>query len=140
MKQKLLTIITCLLLTVFTAKLCQAVDNTSQTYSIIMSSDKIELTEGEIDLGGDLMGKLDRFTPDPIEITTTSGGISIQFNANLGDVTVGITNAFGATVYSTIINSAVQTTLFIPTQNFPSGTYSITISNSNGSASGDFNI
>ena len=62
-----------------------------------------------------------------VELYATS--IEIHFNANLGNLTVEVTNQEGVVVFQEKLNATTGSALIVPTQNWASGTYSIRILN-----------
>lgn len=89
----------------------------------------------EIILYGDL---LFNNNPNAIRASATDDAVYIWFNQSFGNVNISIYNAMGGLVYSTVVNTDVQQTIIIPFANVLSGTYTVEVSNANGSVEGDF--
>lgn len=89
-----------------------------------------------IELHGDLATNVG---PNAIVAGASDDAIYIGFNEDLGNVNISIYNGTGNLVYSTVVNTSVQSVVLIPFQNFTSGTYTIELSNATGYVEGDFN-
>lgn len=86
-----------------------------------------------------LQGRLDfSASPDDVEAYVDDNAVYVQFNQNFGNVTVTLYNPLGLTVYSGVVNTAVQQTLVIPVTLFVEGTYTLTLENVTGYADGEF--
>lgn len=90
----------------------------------------------EINLQGTLMYNIN---PNAIEAGANDDAVYIGFNQSFGNVNISIYNALGGLVYSTVVNTDVQSSIIIPFANVLSGTYTVEVSNANGSVEGDFN-
>ena len=77
--------------------------------------------------------------PNAIEAGANDDAVYIGFNQSFGNVNISIYNALGGLVYSTVVNTDVQSSIIIPFANVLSGTYTVEVSNANGSVEGDFN-
>lgn len=89
----------------------------------------------EIALQGSLMFGI---SPNAIVAGANDNAVYIGFNQSFGNVNISIYNALGGLVYSTVVNTDVQQTIIIPFANVLSGTYTVEVSNANGSVEGDF--
>lgn len=76
--------------------------------------------------------------PNAIEAGANDNDIYIGFNESFGNVNISIYNAMGGLVYSTVVNTDMQQTIIIPFANVLSGSYTVEVSNANGSVEGDF--
>ena len=90
----------------------------------------------EIELQGTLMYGIN---PNAIVAGASDDAVYIGFNQSFSNVNISIYNAMGGLVYSTIVNTDVQTSIIIPFANELSGIYTVEVSNANGSVEGDFN-
>ena len=89
----------------------------------------------EIVLHGDLLMSVG---PDAINAGVGEDAVYIQFNQNLGNVSVSLYNESGALIYNNVVNTDVQQSVIIPINNANSGSYSLELNNPNGSAEGFF--
>lgn len=89
----------------------------------------------KIELQGSLMFGIN---PNAIVAGANDDAVYIGFNQSFGNVNISIYNAMGGLVYSTVVNTDVQQTIIIPFANVLSGTYTVEVSNANGSVEGDF--
>ena len=87
-------------------------------------------------LHGDLASSIG---PNSIVAGASDNAVYIGFNQSFGNVNISIYNAMGGLVYSTVVNTDVQPSIIIPFANVLSGTYTVEVSNANGSVEGDFN-
>lgn len=76
--------------------------------------------------------------PNAVEAGFNETSVYIQFNQNLGYVDVTIINPSGSTIYSGVVNTAMQQLLVIPMTFSTEGTYTVVIENASGYADGDF--
>ena len=76
--------------------------------------------------------------PSAVEAGVNDNSVYIQFNQNLGYVDVTIINPGGSTIYSGVVNTAVQQQLVIPITFSTEGTYTVVLENATGYADGDF--
>lgn len=109
--------------------------NNPETTSIVQKNNDVPHGYEEIILQGSLV-----LCPgsNPIEAGVNDNSIYIQFNQNLGNVTVTVYNPSGLTIYSGVVNTAVQQLLVIPVTFSLEGTYTIFLENATGYADGDF--
>ena len=89
----------------------------------------------EIELHGELMLNIG---PNAIVAGASDDAVYIGFNEDFGSVNISIYNGLGGLVYSTVVNSSIQTEVFIPFANVSIGTYLVELNNANGYAEGDF--
>ena len=108
-----------------------------KTMSLVMETADIPHGYDEIYLQGSLMYSIG---PGAIEVGVNDNSIYIQFNQNLGNVTVTVYNPYGLTIYSGVVNTAVQQLLVIPVSLNDEGIYTIVLENATGYADGDFEI
>lgn len=76
--------------------------------------------------------------PNAIEAGYNENSVYIQFNQNLGYVDVTIYNPSGLTVYSDVVNTAVQQQVIVPITGLVDGVYTIVLENATGYADGEF--
>lgn len=76
--------------------------------------------------------------PNAIVAGASDDAVYIGFNQDFGNVSISIYNGMGNTVYSTVVNTSVQTAIIIPFATAASGSYTVELSNANGYADGDF--
>lgn len=88
-----------------------------------------------IDLQGTLLYGID---PNTIVAGASDDAVYIGFNEDFGSVNISIYNGLGGLVYSTVVNSSIQSEVFIPFAGVASGIYTVEINNANGSINGDF--
>lgn len=89
----------------------------------------------KINLQGTLLYGID---PNAIVAGASDNAVYIGFNQRFGNVNISIYNSMGILVYSTVVNTDVQSVFIIPFIGVASGTYTVELSNANGSADGDF--
>jgi len=89
----------------------------------------------KIELQGDLATLVG---PNAIEAGASDDAVYIGFNEDLGNVNITIYNGMGGVVYSTVVNSGVQSVVIIPFSGVASGSYIVELNNANGYAEGDF--
>ena len=89
----------------------------------------------EIDLRGSLMYGIG---PNAIVAGASDDAVYIGFNQDFGNVNISIYNGMGGLVYSTVVNTSVQSVVIIPFTTAASGTYTVELSNAFGYADGDF--
>lgn len=89
----------------------------------------------KIDLMGDLLMNIG---PNAIIAGASDDAVYIGFNEDFGSVNISIYNGLGGLVYSTVVNSSIQSEVFIPFAGVASGIYTVEINNANGSINGDF--
>lgn len=88
----------------------------------------------KIDLLGDLMLN---HGPNAIVAGASENAIYIGFNQDFSNVNISIYNGMGGLVYSTVVNTAVQSVVIIPFSSV-NGSYTVELSNAEGYAEGDF--
>jgi hypothetical protein len=109
--------------------------NNPKATNAIQESTDVPHGYEEIELRGNLVFNTG---PNAIEASVDDNSIYIQFNQNFGNVTVTVYNPNGLTVYSGVVNTAVQQLLVIPMSWNYEGTYTIVLENATGYADGDF--
>lgn len=86
-----------------------------------------------------LQGRLDcNAGPDSVEAFLSKNSVQVCFHQNFGNVSITLFGNTGGMVYSGIVNTAVQQTVFIPLAGTPSGTYTLVLNNVSGMAEGEF--
>lgn len=100
--------------------------NTPETTSIVQKNNDVPHGYEQIELQGSLMLSVG---PTSIDAGVNDNSIFIQFNQNLGNVIVTIYNPSGSTVYSGMVNTAVQQLLVIPVTFSSEGIYTIVLEN-----------
>ncbi len=87
-----------------------------------------------------LQGKLDcNAGPNAVVAGANENSVYIGFNQDFGNVSISIYNEAGLVVYSTVVNTDVQTVVIIPFSSAASGTYTVELNCANGFADGEFN-
>ena len=76
---------------------------------------------------------------EPVVVIDNDNSLHIGFNQNLGRLDITIVNEQGTVVYQQSVNALLNGFLNISTNNFNNGIYTITISGSEGSLTGEFN-
>lgn len=76
--------------------------------------------------------------PNAIEAGASDNAVYIHFNQSFGNVSITIYNESGLTVYSTVLNTAVQQTIIIPITAANSGIYTVVVENATGYVEGEF--
>ena len=89
----------------------------------------------KIDLLGTLMYGIN---PNAIVAGANDNSVYIGFNQDFGNVNISIYNGMGGLVYSTVVNTSVQSVVIIPFTSAASGSYTVELSNADGDAEGDF--
>lgn len=89
----------------------------------------------KIDLRGTLMLSIN---PNAIVAGANDNSVYIGFNQSFGNVNISIYNDMGGLVYSTMVDTSVQSVVIIPFTSAASGSYTVELSNANGYADGDF--
>lgn len=92
------------------------------------SAEQIHL-HGTLDLGA---------ASDDIEAYVDENTVYLSFHRSFGNVTVTLYNPSGSTIYSGVVNTAMQQLLVIPMTFSTEGTYTVVIENASGYADGDF--
>ncbi|MBR4468691.1 MAG: DUF3244 domain-containing protein [Bacteroidales bacterium] len=90
----------------------------------------------KVDLHGDLLNNVG---PNAIVAGASDDAVYIGFNQDFGNVSISIYNGMGGLVYSTVVNTTVQSVIIIPFTNAASGVYTVELNSADGSADGDFN-
>ena len=111
--------------------------NNPRTMNMIQKTIDVPHGYEHIELRGDLMLNAG---PTAIEAGVSDDAIYVQFNQNFGNVTVTVYNPNGLTIYSGVVNTAVQQLLVIPVSLNDEGIYTIVLENATGYADGDFEI
>lgn len=109
--------------------------NNSKTTSLIQKSTDVPHGYEQIVLCGSLMLNIG---PNAIEAGVSDDAIYVQFNQNFGNVTITIYNPNGMTVYSGMVNTAVQQLLVVPMSWNYEGIYTIALENATDYADGEF--
>lgn len=109
--------------------------NNPKTTNVVQITNDVPHGYEEIELRGSLV-----FSPgsNPIEAGVNDNSVYIQFNQNFGNVNVTVYNPDGLTIYSGVVNTAVQQLLVIPLSFSTEGTYTVYLENATGYADGDF--
>ena len=88
-----------------------------------------------INLHGELMYNIG---PNAIVAGASDDAVYIGFNQSFGNVNISIYNGMGGLVYSTVVDTSVQSVVIIPFTSAASGSYTVELNNANGYADGDF--
>lgn len=89
----------------------------------------------KINLQGSLMYGIN---PNAIVAGASNDDVYIGFNQVFGNVNISIYNETGGLIYSTVVNTDMQSTVIIPFSFAAKGTYIVELSNVAGYADGDF--
>ena len=112
----------------------------SENHQIFSSSIKVlNLQSDEIDLRGRIEPGEIRREINAISAFMEDSAIKAQFHFDMGSVQITIANDLGITVYTTTVSSSIGETL-IPVSNLAFGNYSISLTASNGTMTGDFTL
>lgn len=87
----------------------------------------------EIELFGNLLLSSG---PDAINAGIGEDAVYIEFNQNLGNVTISLYGESGALVYNAVVNTGVQQLVIIPINNEPGVSYTLELNNAAGYAEG----
>ena len=93
--------------------------------------------EYEIDLQGEFK-PTGRSQTDPISASVDDANLYVDFHANLGSLTITISNATGAVVCTENVVAQANDGVQISLSNLPSGNYLVVFSNAQGSLMGKF--
>ena len=135
MKTKLLVFVSLITLSFC---MCEVLaSNTTSVKTPIYKNDNGDPPAGydKIILLGDLMLN---HGPNAVVAGANENSVYIGFNQDFGNVGIAIYNEAGLVVYSTVVNTSVQTVVIIPFTTATSGTYTVELSNAFGYADGDF--
>ena len=135
MKTKLLVFVSLITLSFC---MCEVLaSNTTSVKTPIYKNDNGDPPAGydKIILLGDLMLN---HGPNAVVAGANENSIYIGFNQDFGNVGIAIYNEAGLVVYSTVVNTSVQTVVIIPFTTAASGTYTVELSNAFGYADGEF--
>lgn len=118
----------------------QAVNATSTPYPASIPIDKWEIADPpqgyeKINLHGTLMFGI---SPNAVVAGSNENSVYIGFNQDFGNVNISIYNGAGLVVYSTVVNTNVQTVVIIPFTAANTGSYTVFLENATGYAEGDF--
>ena len=89
----------------------------------------------KIDLMGDLLMNV---SPNAIVAGASNDAVYIGFNQDFGNVNISIYSGMGGLVYSTVVNTSVQSVVIIPFTSAASGSYIVELNSADGYAEGDF--
>ena len=89
----------------------------------------------KIDLQGTLMLNIG---PNAVVAGANDNSVYIGFNQDFGNVNISIYNGMGGLVYSTVVNTSVQSVVIIPFTSAASGSYIVELNSADGYAEGDF--
>lgn len=90
-----------------------------------------------------LQGKISptgRSQTEPISASHDGSNLYVDFHADLGSLTITISNATGAVVNTETVYAQANDGVLISLSNLPSGNYLVVFSNAQGSLMGKFNI
>lgn len=109
--------------------------NIHETVSMIQQTSVVPHGYDQIVLQGNLLLGIG---PNAVEAGYNENSLYIQFNQNLGYVSVIIYGPNGLIVYSDVVNTAVQQQVIIPITGFIDGVYSVVLESVTGYADGEF--
>lgn len=125
------------LLCLFCLYAAKVTANTPKSMEAVVETTDVPHGYDEIHLQGSLMYNAG---PNAVEAGFNETSIYIQFNQNLGYVSVTIINPYGLTIYTGVVNTAVQQLVVIPVSLSAEGIYTIVLDNTSEYAEGDFEI
>ena len=76
--------------------------------------------------------------PNAIVAGASDDAVYIGFNQSFGNVNISIYSGMGGLVYSTVVNTSVQSVVIIPFTSAASGSYIVELNSADGYAEGDF--
>lgn len=114
---------------------CKVQAENLKTSPISFVEVNIPVGYNEIDLHGELMLNIG---PNAIIAGASEDAVYVGFNQDFGNVKISIYNGMNILVYSTVVNTGVQSEVIIPFPNAASGTYIVEVNNANGYAEGEF--
>ena len=76
--------------------------------------------------------------PNAIIAGANDNSVYIGFNQSFGNVSISIYNGMGGLVYSTVVDTSVQSVVIIPFSSAASGSYTVELNSADGYADGDF--
>ena len=76
--------------------------------------------------------------PNAIVAGASDDAVYIGFNQDFGNVNISIYNGMGGLVYSTVVDTNVQSVVIIPFTSAASGSYTVELNSADGYADGDF--
>ena len=127
------------LLIVGLCALCICFGEVQALNTVSLPINKVEIADPpagyeKINLQGTLMFGIN---PNAIVAGASDNDIYIGFNQDFSNVNISIYNGMGGLVYSTVVNTAVQSVVIIPFSN-ANGSYTVELTNAEGYAEGDF--
>ena len=123
------------LLCLFCLYVATVTANTPKSMEAVVETTDVPHGYDEIHLQGSLMYNAG---PNAVEAGFNETSVYIQFNQNLGYVSVTIINPYGWTIYNDVVNTAVQQVLVIPISFTAEGIYTVILDNAFDYAEGDF--
>lgn len=63
----------------------------------------------------------------PITYDIIGNNLALAFNSAVGTATVTIQDQYGSTIYQSVVNTNTQSVLYIPIENWETGSYTITV-------------
>ncbi len=66
-------------------------------------------------------------TVSPVTYDIIGSNQAICFNSNIGTATVTIQDQYGSTIYQSVVNTNTQSVLYVPIENWETGSYTITV-------------
>ena len=106
----------------------------------MLEADNCEIKKQKIPLKGALTPPPTAKSKDsePVIVDDLDYCLYVTFTQDFGVLNVTVTDEYGCNVFQQSVNTSSTNYLVIPTNNFCAGTYSITISGSEGSVTGMF--
>lgn len=114
---------------------CKVQAENLKTSPISFVEVNIPVGYNEIDLHGELMLNIG---PNAVVAGANENSVYIGFNQDFGNVGIAIYNEAGLVVYSTVVNTSVQSVVIIPFTSAASGSYIVELNSADGDAEGDF--
>lgn len=95
---------------------------------------------GTSGIGGTTTIRSRTITIIPVTVNFEENLLAIYFNSEVGVATVSITDEYGNVVYDDAIDTEFDSEMYIPTDDFDGGTYTITITYSTKTLTGEFQL
>lgn len=76
--------------------------------------------------------------PNDIEAYVDGNYVYVSFHRDFGAVSVTLYDPYGLSIYSDVVNTAIQQLVVIPINALNEGIYTIVLENANGYADGEF--
>lgn len=122
MKTRFLLVITCLCLSIFGNGLATSYGDNPPNQTAIVLIGQLDNNQG----------------PNDVEAYTDQVNVYVVFHRSFGVVNITLYNESWVSIYSNVVDTAIQQTVIIPISGTPSGIYSVLLENGLGFSEGDF--